>query len=103
MPRIDRCSMGYDTVGIAPLIDQIAFAGLIADLNGCGAKIVISQKPRRNSPSAIDDELYKWRHLIENVFGKLKDFKRTQISGRGPGQLKVPFTEPGAGPIDLTP
>jgi len=26
--------------------------------------------------SAIDAELYKWRHLIENFFCKLKEFKR---------------------------
>jgi len=24
----------------------------------------------------IDAEIYKWRHLIENFFGKLKEFKR---------------------------
>jgi len=24
----------------------------------------------------IDLEIYKWRHLIENFFRKLKDFKR---------------------------
>ena len=28
------------------------------------------------SPLAIDAELYKWRHLIENFFCKLKEFKR---------------------------
>ena len=48
----------FDTVGVAPLIDGIAFGGLIADkafdsnaiiadLNERGAKIVISQHPRR--------------------------------------------------------
>ena len=25
---------------------------------------------------AIDEEMYKWRHLIENFFGRLKEFKR---------------------------
>ncbi|HEX3915826.1 MAG TPA: IS5/IS1182 family transposase, partial [Caulobacteraceae bacterium] len=25
---------------------------------------------------AIDLEVYKWRHLVENFFCKLKDFKR---------------------------
>jgi len=77
----------YDTVGVAPLLDDIEFGGLIADkafdsnwiienLNARGAKIVIAQRPQRNSPITIDEELYKWRHLIENFFGKLKDFKR---------------------------
>ena len=67
----------FDTVGVAPLIDGLAFDGfiadkafdsnsIIADLNGRGAKIVISQHPRRASPLPIDAEIYKWRHLIEN-------------------------------------
>ena len=64
----------FDTVGVAPLIDGIAFGGLIADkafdsnaiianLNERGAKIVISQHPRRALPLRLDTELYKWRHL----------------------------------------
>lgn len=40
------------------------------------AKIVISQHPRRAKPLDIDKDIYKWRHLIENFFGKLKEFKR---------------------------
>jgi transposase len=77
----------FDTVGVAPLIEGIEFDALIADkafdsdaiiaeLNQRGAKIVISQHPRRATPLPIDNEMYKWRHLIENVFGKLKEFKR---------------------------
>jgi transposase len=77
----------YDTVGVPPLIDGVSFGGLIADrafdsnaivaeLNHRGAKIVIAQHPRRTSPLPIDADLYKWRHLIENFFGKLKEFKR---------------------------
>ena len=49
---------------------------IIADLNERGAKIVISQHPRRALPMRLDAELYKWRHLIENFFCKLKEFKR---------------------------
>jgi transposase len=41
-----------------------------------GAKAVIAPHPRRAKPLAIDKEMYKWRHLIENFFGKLKEFKR---------------------------
>ena len=76
-----------DTVGVAPLIDGLTFGGfiadkafdsnsIIADLNERGAKILISQHPRRASPLPIDAELYKWRHVIENFFCKLKEFKR---------------------------
>jgi len=77
----------YDTVGVAPLIDGVEFGALLADkafdsdwiiaeLNERGAKAVISQHPRRAQPLEIDKEIYKWRHLIENFFGKLKEFKR---------------------------
>jgi len=77
----------FDTVGVAPLIKGVSFGGLIADkafdsnaiiaeLSERGAKIVISQHPRRATPLKIDAEVYKWRHLIENFFGKLKEFKR---------------------------
>ena len=77
----------FDTVGVAPLIEGIRFDALLADkafdsnaiiaeLNARGAKVVISQHPRRSQPLAIDTEIYKWRHLIENFFCKLKEFKR---------------------------
>ena len=49
---------------------------IIANLTERGAKIVISQHPRRATPLQIDTEMYKWRHLIENFFCKLKEFKR---------------------------
>ena len=80
----------YDTVGVAPLIRGIEFGGLIADkafdsneiiadLNSRGAKIVISQHPRRAMPLTIDTDIYRWRHLIENFFCKLKEFKRIAL------------------------
>lgn len=80
----------YDTIGVAPLIKGVAFDGLIADkafdtdaivadLNERGAKVVISQHPRRSKPLDIDLDVYKWRHLIENFFYKLKEFKRIAL------------------------
>ena len=77
----------YDTIGVAPLIGGIEFDALLADkafdanwiveeLNQRGAKVVISQRPKRLSPLSIDAEMYKWRHLVENFFCKLKEFKR---------------------------
>jgi transposase len=80
----------FDTVGVEPLIEGIEFGGLIADkafdsdtimavLNARGAKIVISQHPRRARPLPLDRDLYKWRHLIENFFCKLKEFKRIAL------------------------
>ncbi len=77
----------FDTVGVPPLIDGVCFDALIADkafdsdtiiaeLDERGAKVVISQHPRRTFPLPLDKEMYKWRHLIENFFCKLKEFKR---------------------------
>ena len=37
---------------------------IIETLNERGAKIVISQHPRRTNPLEIDTEMSKWRHLI---------------------------------------
>lgn len=76
----------YDTVGVSPLIDGISFDAILADkafdtnwiikeMNERGAQIVISQRPQRLAPIPIDQEMYKWRHLIENFFAKLKEFK----------------------------
>jgi len=73
-----------------PLIEGLSFGGLIADkafdsnailadLNERGAKIVIAQHQRRARPLPLDTELYKWRHLIENFFCKLKEFKRIAL------------------------
>ena len=80
----------HDTLSVAPLIDEIDFGGLIADkafdvnwivedLDRRGAEIVISQHPNRVAPREIDTEVYKWRHLIENYFCKLKEFKRIAL------------------------
>ena len=33
----------------------------------------------RAIPLQIDTEMYKWRHLIENFFCKLKEFKRIAL------------------------
>jgi transposase len=91
----------FDTVGVAPLIDGVQFDALIADkafdsdaiiaeLNERSAKIVISQHPRRSKPLEIDTEIYKWRHLIENLFGKLKEFKRIALRAEKPIRASQP-------------
>ncbi len=77
----------HDTIGVAPLIKNMTFAALLADkafdvdwiirdMQARGAQIVISQHPNRKAPLAIDKDLYKERHLVENFFCKLKEFKR---------------------------
>lgn len=80
----------FDAVGMPPLIEGVAFGALLADkafdsnvliaeLDARGAKVVIAQHPRRAKPLDIDREMYKWRHLIEDFFGKLKEFKRVAM------------------------
>jgi len=80
----------YDSIGVPALIEDVAFKGLIADkafdsdallaeLNERGAKVVISQHPARSQPLKIDLEIHKWRHLIENLFCQLKEFKRIAL------------------------
>jgi len=80
----------YDTVGVAPLIHGLSFDALLADkafdsnwiiaeVNMRGATICISQRPQRKEPLVIDEEMYKWRHLVENFFCDLKDFRRIAL------------------------
>jgi len=60
----------YDTIGVAPLIENIYFDGIIADkafdvdwiieeMNIRKVKIVISQRPQRQQSLKIDREVYK--------------------------------------------
>ena len=80
----------YDTVGVAPLIEDVEFAGLIADkafdahwilaaLDQRGARAVIPQRRNRLIAREFDQNVYAWRHLIENFFCKLKEFKRIAL------------------------
>lgn len=79
----------FQTVGVSPLIEGLAFdapiAGkafdrnaIIAELGARGAEVVISQHPRPAEPLA-DEGMYKKEHLIENLLGKLKKFKRVAM------------------------
>jgi transposase len=71
---------------VPPLLADLELGGLIADaafdatwileeLDARGAKIVIAQHPRRTQPRPVDKDLYRWRHLIENFFAKLKWYR----------------------------
>jgi transposase len=77
----------HDSIGIEPLITGAAFEALIADkafdnnalravLNDRGATAVIPSKADRTAPIPHDAEMYKWRHLVENFFQRLKEFRR---------------------------
>ena len=77
----------HDSVGVEPLIAGVEFDALIADkafdidwiradLNDRGATAVIPPKADRVRPIACDFAIYRWRHLVENFFCNLKEFRR---------------------------
>ena len=69
------------------MIAGVDFEALIADkafdsnafraiLDERGATAVIPSKADRKTPIPHDAEMYKWRHLVENFFQRLKEFRR---------------------------
>lgn len=76
----------HDTIGAPPLIEGVAFGALLGDrafdvdwlraeLDARGATAVIRPKSNRKVAIDFDKEMYRWRHLIENCFAKLKEFR----------------------------
>jgi transposase len=66
-------SMQADTLIADKAFD--ADARVIAPLEAAGKAIVIPSKANRQSPREFDTEIYKERHLIENFFAKIKQFR----------------------------
>jgi transposase len=76
----------HDTIGVPPLIEGVTFDALLGDrafdvdwlraeLDSRGACAVIPSKSNRKAPIEYDKEMYRWRHLIENDFAKLEEFR----------------------------
>jgi transposase len=76
----------HDSVGVAPLISGLEFGALLGDkafdvdwlraeLDARGAVAVIPPKASRKTLIPCDQAMYRWRHLIENYFAKLKEFR----------------------------
>lgn len=77
----------HDLVGADQLLPDMQADVLIADkafdaedrvikpLAAAGKTAVIPPKANRKVPRRIDRELYKARHLIENFFARLKQFR----------------------------
>ena len=77
----------HDSIGVAPLIEDIDFKALLGDkafdidwlraeLDGRGAAAVIPPKDNRKRTIECDFAMYGWRHLIENFFCDIKEFRR---------------------------
>ena len=76
-----------ETTGVATLIEGLTFDAFLGDkaydadwlrdlLRERGAEAVIPARAKRRNPASYDAEKYLWRHLVENFFQKLKEFKR---------------------------
>lgn len=77
----------HDLIGADALLPQMAADQLIADkafdadarvrepLARAGKSAVIPPRPNRLAPADFDRHLYKERHLVENFFCKLKQFR----------------------------
>ena len=76
----------HDMVGVEPLIRDVHFDALLADkafdadwlraeLDQRGASAVIPPRANRKHQFAYDREMYRWRHLVENYFAKIKEFR----------------------------
>ena len=48
---------------------------LLQDLDERGATAVIPPKSNRKVQRDYDTHMYKWRHLVENYFAKIKEFR----------------------------
>ncbi|WP_455271045.1 IS5 family transposase [Rhizobium herbae] len=76
----------HDSIAAPDLIDGIDMQALLADkgfdnnhlrdlLQETETKVVIPPKADRKQPIACDFAMYRWRHLIENFFCNLKQFR----------------------------
>lgn len=76
----------HDSIGVKPLIEGVSFDALLADkafdidwiraaLDEWGASAVIPSKADRKHPIPCDFAMYRWRHLVENYFSKIKEFR----------------------------
>ena len=77
----------HDLAGADALLPELEAETLIADkafdadqrvlepLAEAGKAAVVPPRKSRKTPRAFDKELYKARHLIENFFAKLKQFR----------------------------
>ncbi len=77
----------HDSVGVLPLTSGLVFDALLgdkafdadwirADLAARGATAVIPPKTNRKQCITYDKTMYEWRHLVENFFCDLKQFRR---------------------------
>jgi len=75
-----------DIMGVKPLIKGISFDALLADkafdadwlrkeLDERGVMTVIPPRSNRKVQYVYDKVMYQWRHLVENYFAKIKEYR----------------------------
>lgn len=86
---VDFCLLpgqAHDLRGVPELIEGLRADYMLADrafdadwlrksLSEHGISPVIPPRKNRKHPSEYDKEMYKWRHLVENFFQKIKDYR----------------------------
>src|SRR3954462_7026230 len=72
-----RKQAAREGVAFGALLGDKAFDAdwLRAELDDRGAAAVIPPKVNRKTIISFDRDMYGWRHLIENTFAKLKEFR----------------------------
>src|SRR3954467_11760662 len=89
----------HDSIGAAPLIEGIEIGALIGDkgfdadwlrteLDDRRVLAVIPPKADRKIEIPCDFAMYRWRHLIENFFCTLKQYRRNSTAASQPGTTK---------------
>ncbi len=76
----------HDLLGVPELLADLRYGALIGDrafdadwlieeIGDSGAMAVIPARCHRTSPREHDREMYRWRHRIENVFARIREFR----------------------------
>ena len=76
----------HDLVGLPPLLDGLERGALIGDrafdadwliekLEERGSVAAVPSKSNWRAERSRDREMYAWRHQIENLFAKIKEFR----------------------------
>jgi len=103
----------HDLRAVPDLIDGLSAGYMLADrafdadwlraeLTENGITPVIPPKSNRRFPATFDKETYKWRHLIENYFGRLKENRGIAMRSCKTDQSFTAFISLAATLIQLT-
>ena len=82
----------HDLRGVPELIEGLRADYMLADrafdadwlrksLSEHDISPVIPPRKNRKHPAEYDKEMYKWRHLVENFFQKIKDYRGMNQTG----------------------